>query len=102
MANIVQGKNAVLFGYSGGLYYPIGCEIDFSYEYVNELTQKTDVNAGSWRKYEVRISDCTASLSGVTTTTNTDTLSIFYYLQEAIRRTPQLIKMVWTDDDGVG
>ena len=54
MANLVQGKNAVLFGYLGGLYYPIGCEIDFTYEYQNELTQKTDVNAGSWRKYEVR------------------------------------------------
>lgn len=101
MSNYIQGKNAILFGYLSGVYYPIGCEIEFTYEYLNELTTKTDVNAGSWRKYEVRISDCTASLSGVTTSSNGTTLSIFYYLQEAIRRTPQNIKMVWTDDDGV-
>lgn len=98
--NYIQGRNAVLFGYLSGVYYPIGCEIEFTYEYTNELTTNTDVNAGSWRKYEVRISDCTASLSGVATSSNGTSLSIFYYLQEAIRRTPQNIKMVWTDDDG--
>lgn len=99
--NTIQGKNAILFGYLSGVYYPIGCEIEFTYEYLNELTTWTDVNAGSFRKYEVRISDGTASLSGVVTSSNGSTLSIFHYLQEAIRRTPQNIKMVWTDDDGV-
>lgn len=100
MANTVEGKNGILFGNLSGVFYMIGCEIDFTYTYSNELVGKTDVNAGSWRKYRARISDQTVSLNGVTTTTNTTTLTIFYYLQEAIRRSEQLFKLAWTDDDG--
>lgn len=100
MANTVQGKNGILFGNLLGVFYMIGCEIDFTYTYTNDLGEKTDRNAGSWKKWEVIISDCSISLTGVTTTSNTTTLSIFYYLQEAIRRSEQTFKCVWTDDDG--
>lgn len=102
MSNIVQAKNAILFGWLGAAWYPIGCETNFNYHYENELITKTDRNAGSFRKYRVRISQNTGSVEGVVTTTNiAESLTIFYYLQEAIRRTEQQFKFSWTDNDGL-
>ncbi len=101
MSNIVQAKNAVMFGFLTGNWYPIGCETNFTYESSNELITKTDRNAGGNRKYRARISDGTASVEGVVTTTNIpESLTIFYYEQELIRRTVQQFKFLWTDDDG--
>lgn len=100
MSNVVQAKNAILFGWLDG-WFPIGCETNFNYHYENELITKTDRNAGSFRKYRVRISQNSGSVEGVVTTTNiAESLSIFYYLQEAIRRSEQQFKFSWTDDDG--
>lgn len=101
MSNVVQGKNSALMVNVLGVWYLIACQTDFSFEYANENILKTDVNAGSFRKRRPRISDISGSVSGVTTTTNTSTISIFYFLQEAIRRAVQSLKFVWTDNDGL-
>lgn len=97
--NIVQAKNAIMFGWLGA-WYPIGCETDFVYTSSNELITKTDRNAGQNRKYRARISDGSASVEGIVTTSNDERLSIFYYEQELIKRTIQQFKFAWTDDDG--
>lgn len=102
MGNTVQGKNAVMQVSVSGIFYMVLCQVDFTFSYINENILKTDVNAGSYRKRRTRISDLAGSVNGVTTTTNNaNSISVFYFLQEAIRRSVQQIRFLWKDDDGV-
>lgn len=97
--NAVQGKNALMQVWVTDQYYNIACQVDFTFEYTNENILKTDVNAGSFRKRRTRISDLSGSVQGVTTTSNDTNVSIFYFLQEAIRRSVQQIRFLWRSND---
>lgn len=101
--------NDIIFGENGvnvetlvdGDYIVIGCAVSCQFEFENELIGKTDVNAGLFRKKRVRISDTRGSVQGLTTLQNSVTrLTIFHFLQEAIRRTEQAMRFVFTDQAG--
>lgn len=101
ISNAVQGKNALMQVFVVDQYYNIACQVDFTFEYSNENILKTDVNAGSFRKRRTRISDLSGTVQGVTTTSNDTNISIFYFLQEAIRRSIQQIRFLWRSNDNV-
>lgn len=83
-------------------YLAVGCGTAISYTYQNEIILKTDVNAGLFRKKRVRISDFSGSIQGlVALYSTTDKVTAFYFLQEAIRRTEQTMKFLFTDSSGV-
>jgi hypothetical protein len=101
MSAVIFGTNGTIEVKIAGNYFPIGCFTNFSFRHNNELILKTDVNAGLFRKRRVRISDCSASVSGLTTLENDTTASTFYFLQESVRRIEQDIRFTFTDQDGV-
>lgn len=83
-------------------YLTVGCATSITYTYKNEIIAKTDVNAGLFRKKRVRISDFSGSVQGLVALYNTSTkVNAFYFLQEAIRRTEQKLKFLFTDSSGV-
>ena len=84
-----------------GEYITIGCASNVSFRFSNEIIGKTDVNAGLFRKKRVRISDCDGSVNGVVMTNNTATkLTVFTFLQEAIRRSEVDLEFVFEDMSG--
>lgn len=100
--NTVQGKNTVMQVFADGAYRSIDCQTDFLFEYINENILRTDVNANGNRVRRVRISDLQGACEGVTTTTNlVGGYSIFYFLQQAVRRAVQQMRWLFTDDDGL-
>lgn len=79
----------------------VGCATSCSFNFVNELIGKTDVNAGLFRKKRVRISDCSGNVEGVTITGSSATrLSIFHFMQEAVRRSEANMRYVFEDNEG--
>lgn len=101
MSNIVAGHDMVLEVKISGVYTPIGCATACSFEFSNEIILKTDVNAGLFRKKRVRISDCRASVQGLTTLVNDTTISALYFLQEGVRRSEQDLRFRFTDEGGL-
>lgn len=86
---------------SGDPYVTIGCASSCSFNFVNEIIGKTDVNAGLARKKRVRISDCNGSVEGIITTESTaDRLTIFHFMQEAIRRSELDMQFIFEDVNG--
>ena len=101
MNDIVLGRNVNVETLVDGDYIVVGCAVSCSFEFENELIGKTDVNAGLFRKRRVRISDTRGSVQGLTTLQNSTTrLTIFHFLQEAIRRTEQTLRFVFLDEAG--
>lgn len=101
MSDIVLGRNVNVETLVNGDYIVIGCAVSCAFEFENELIGKTDVNAGLFRKRRVRISDTRGSVQGLTTLQNSTTrLTIFHFLQEAIRRTEQTLRFVFLDEGG--
>lgn len=99
--DIVKGSDVILKAKLSGVYYPIGCAISCSFAFKNELVGKTDVNAGLYKKYRVRSSDCTASINGVIKLRQADNvLSPFYFLQSGIRRAEVDYRFEFTAQDG--
>ena len=101
MNDIVLGRNVNVETLVDGNYIVVGCAVACAFEFENELIGKTEVNAGLFRKKRVRISDTRGSVEGLTTLENSTTrLTIFYFLQEAIRRTEQTLRFVFLDEGG--
>lgn len=100
MSSIVTGQNMILEAKVGDDWIPHGCATTCSFQFSNELIGKTDVNAGLFRKYRVRLSDCTASIQGLTSLVTDTTVSVFYFLQEAIRRTEIDMRFRFIDEAG--
>lgn len=98
MSNVVNGKDVSVETLVGVDWIATACAVSCSFEFENELIGKTDVNAGLFRKKRVRISDTRGSLQGLTTINNNSKLSIFYYLQEGVRRTELTMRFVFTDE----
>jgi predicted secreted protein len=104
MSDIVTGRNWLVQGSTndGLSYKTIGCAYSGSIELENELIGKTDRNAGLFRKKRVRMTDCRVTVQGIMTLNNdADKLSVMHYAQEAIRRTEQYIRCLFTDEAGV-
>lgn len=101
MSEIVEGKDVVVMVMVEDVPIAAGCATSVSFEFENEIIGKTDVNAGLFRKKRVRISDFRGSVQGLITLFNTTSiLSCFYFLQEAVRRTEQTLRFIFTDQDG--
>ncbi len=101
MSTEVFGTGVSVRANVSGEYITIGCASSVSFNFVNELIGKTDVNAGLFRKRRVRISDCSGSIDGVILTGSIATkLSIFHFLQEAIRRSEIDMQFVFEDVSG--
>lgn len=103
MSNIIFGSNAVLQVKPTGLgsYFSVGCAVSCVFDFENEIIAKTDVNAGLFRKKRVRMSDCSMGVQGLTTLVDDTTYSPMYFLQEAIRRTEQDLRILFTDEGGI-
>lgn len=99
-ADIVQGRNVNAFKMQEDVPYPIFCATGCTFNFVNELIGKTDANAGLFRKKRVRISDCSASFSGITKVTNVDGLSVFHFLDEGVRRVEATYVFIFEAEDG--
>lgn len=101
MSTVVTGQNvSVEVETATDTWFLIGCATDFNLEFINEIIGKTDVNAGLNRKKRIRISDCTGSVQGVATVLNNDKVSVFYFLQESIRRSELTLRFRYQDQAG--
>jgi len=101
MSSVVFGSDMHMEVKISGEYVPVGCSDSCSFEFTNELINKTDVNAGLFRKRRVRLSDCSMSVHGLMTLENNSTISPLYFLQEAIRRIEQDLRITFTDESGI-
>lgn len=102
--NAVHGSDVTLLCDIDGTenYFTVGCAESISFEFENELIGKTDVNAGLFRKKRVRISSFRGEVQGLLTLVNTTNgLSAFYFLQEGVRRSEQILRFLFTDEAGV-
>lgn len=100
MSNVIHGRDVnVLIDISGVLTY-IGCASGCVWTFENEIIAKTDVNAGLFRKKRVRISDSRGSITGVMTTSGGAKASVFYFLQEAVRRQELDFTFLYVDENG--
>lgn len=97
----IHGRDVNVLVDVGGTDIYIGCATSSVFRFRNEIIGKTDVNAGLFRKKRVRISDMSASVSGVSITEGGDKVGQFYFLQEGVRRTEQNLKFLFVDEDGV-
>jgi hypothetical protein len=102
MPDVVFGRNVSVEALINGDYIVIGCAVSSSFQFENELIGKTDINAGLNRKKRVRLSDVSGSVNGIVTLENTATrLTVFYFLQEAVRRAEQMMRFVFVDESGL-
>lgn len=101
MSDLVLGSNVVVEQLIDEVYYPIGCATECSFRYKNELIFKTSINSAGVREKVVRISDCNGSVSGLTKTTNVDSVvSIFWYLSNGVNRAVGTFRYTFTDQEG--
>lgn len=101
MSDTVHGSGVIIYKKISEVYRAVACATSCTFSFTNEIIRKTDVNAGLFRKKRVRISDCSASVNGVTRLLNNDdTLSIFHFLEEGVRRTEGDYKFTFTAMDG--
>jgi hypothetical protein len=101
MSDSVHGSDVVMYKKLDGNYRAIACAISCSFNFSNEIISKTDRNAGLFRKRRVRMSDCSGSVQGVTRLLNNDdTLSVFHFLEEGVRRRDGDYKYTFTALDG--
>lgn len=101
MSNEVFGTGVSVRAKVSGEYVTIGCASSCAFNLVQELIGKTDVNAGLFRKKRRRICDCNGSVDGIITTeSSADRLSIFHFMQEAIRGAEIEMQFVFEDTTG--
>lgn len=101
MSDIVLGRNMILEIKVDGEYVAIGCAESCSFSFQNEIIGKTDVNAALFRKRRVRMSDCAASVQGLTTLESDTKITVMYLLQEAVRRTELDLRFRFIDEAAV-
>lgn len=96
---VIHGRDVNCLIKIDSIWTYIGCAADCTFEFENEIILKTDRNAGLFRKKRVRISDSRASVSGVMTSGfNSSKASIFYFLQEGIRRAENEFQFLYIDE----
>lgn len=98
---VIHGSNVNVLVDINDIWTYIGCATGCAFEFENEIILKTDRNAGLFRKKRARISDTRSSVSGVMTSgANTERASIFYFLQEGVRRRELNFQFLYIDDAG--
>lgn len=101
MSDVIHGRDVVGMFKIDGEWFNIFCATGCEFRLENELIGKTDVNAGSFRKYRVRLGDCSMTFTGVSKTSNAnDVLSPFFFAQESVRRTEGEYRILFVDQDG--
>jgi hypothetical protein len=100
MADPILGRNAVLELLISGSYYPVLCATDCSFTRTPEFISKTTTTSGLFREFTVRREEWAMSVSGLTKIQNDASISFFYLLQNAVRRTELPVRMTFTDDEG--
>jgi hypothetical protein len=99
--NQVLGKNVITSMLIGGIYYPIFCGKSASFTLNQDEIEVTHVNSGAGREYVPGMSNATLQVQGVTVLDNTESkISNLYLMQEAIRRSINTYRMLFTDQDG--
>lgn len=99
--NVIKGKNQIIELLISGTFYPIFCCKSFEYAPKQEVVEVTSVNSAFAREYVPGMAVGTLNISGVTTLDNSaGTVSVFYMMQESVRRQIQTLRMRMTDDDG--
>lgn len=99
MSDIIEGKNVLVY-VNGDTPQEIGCGKTCAFSFKNEIIGKTAFNSGIFPKRRVRMSDCSATISGVTRSTSNVQLSAFYFLQEGVRRSEIPLLFVFEDNNG--
>jgi len=100
--NHVLGKNIVVEMFNTELtqYEILFCAKSMSFEYNQDEIESTSFASPFDREYEPGLGNATLTLNGVTTTTNADNrLSPFHVFKESIRRTKQLMQIVFLDQN---
>lgn len=101
MSNRVKGNNVIIQMLVSGTYYPVFCGKTMEFSQAQETIEVTSINSAVSREYEAGMSTGTLNIAGVTVLNNTGgQISITYLMTEAIRRNPQDMRIVLTDDDG--
>lgn len=97
----VLGKNFVISLQVGDTYYPVFCAKDGEISSSQEEIEVTSVNSGGDREYEPGMASHMLSVNGLTELNNLGGLiSIFYLMQQAVRRTIHNLKCTLTDTEG--
>lgn len=101
MSFVVIGEDAVLQASIDGEFITIGCVTNHSFRFLNEIIGKTTATSGLFRKKRVRISDMSASVQGlVLAESEPERLSVFHFLQEAVRRGNIDLRFIYEDQAG--
>lgn len=97
----IAGNDCVVSIMIDEVFYPIGCGVSCSFETENEIIATTTVGSGLWREKRVRRSDWRGTVSNVMISDNSaDRYGVFYFLQEAIRRSVNTYEFSFTDLEG--
>lgn len=102
MSTVVHGQDVIVEKQEGSEWKAVYCAISCVFSYQNETLGYTDVNAGISKKRRVVQSDCSMSVSGVTTLYDDDVLSPFYFLDEGRSREEGTYRMVFTETETGG
>lgn len=101
MSNRVKSNNVIIQMLISGTYYPVFCGKSMEFVQNQETIEVTSINSAVSREYEAGMTTGSLSINGVTILDNTGSrVAITYLMTEAIRRTPQTMRIVLTDDDG--
>lgn len=96
----VLGKNIVISLQVGDSFYPVFCAKSGELSTDQEEIEVTSVNSGGDREYEPGMASHMMSLSGLTELNNLGGLvSIFYLMQQAVRRTIHNFRWTFTDTE---
>lgn len=98
---VLTGKQGVVSIRIDGVFVPVFCATDFSYQYDHEEILTTSRNSGTSVDRETRLHDWSITVSGLTKVDNSDgQISFFWLLTQSIRGTKQTIRIRYTDADG--
>jgi hypothetical protein len=82
-------------------WYPILCQSEFRFKLAQEVITKTGPNSGLFKEKTTRLSEGSASVSGLSPINNGTNISVFYLIQESVRTQPQTIRFKYYDQVGV-
>lgn len=97
----VLGKNIIISLQVGDTFYPVFCAKSGELATDQEEIEVTSVNSGGDREYEPGMASHTMSVTGLTELNNLGGLvSIFYLMQQAVRRTIHNFRWTFTNSEG--
>jgi len=96
----IQGKNVHVFKYIDALPIEIVCGTNIVLEFQQELIGATTPDSGRYLEVRPRMRSLTAAISGATTSTNDNNLSVFHFLDEDVFGEAQDLEVIYTDNNG--